>query len=366
MAVCAEILKFVASTTVFLFVAFLTPLAQAQEGLGVGEAQEISTASTTNEASSTEALPVEPTVASTPTPSYTIEALNNADIIGDFVVGPGKTELRLKPGESRTVELVISNRMGEPRQFNFEVEDVTGSANGDQAVVLLGDDRGPYTLKDYVKLPAEHFDLGHAERARVPVTITIPLDAEPGGRYGSVLVTTVTKSSRSQTDGAVPKSAIISRVGTLFFVVIEGDAAVEGKLERFESIPAKNWFAQGPIRFGLYYKNSGSIHLNPYGELRVENMFGEEVGFMQIEPWFALPQSLRFREIEWTREFLLGKYKAVVHINRGYDDVVDTMEYEFWVLPWKVIGFGLLGVFAFFFVIRLFFKTFEFKRKGSG
>ncbi len=367
MAVCVNRSKSLLSAYILTLFLCSVPLAYSQEAQpSLPEESGVTEETATTTETKTVLDAATTTGVASDNRGYVIEGLGSPDVLGDFVVGPGKTELRMKPGESRTVELLISNRMGESRQFNFEIEDVTGTNNADQAVMLLGDDRGPYTLKDYIKLPTEHFDLNHAERARVPVTVTIPLDAEPGGRYGSVLVTTITKSSKSETDGAVPKSALISRIGTLFFVIIEGDIAVEGKLDRFETIPQKQWFTAGPIHFGLYYKNDGSVHLNPYGELRVENMFGEEVGFVQIDPWFALPKSLRFREIEWSREFLLGKYKAIVHINRGYDDIVDTMEYEFWVLPWKIIAFGFGGVFVTVFLIRIFFRTFEFKRKGSG
>ncbi len=295
---------------------------------------------------------------------YTTEFITSDKVIGDFVVGPGKTEMSLAPGESGQVELIITNRTGELKQFNFEIEDVTGSQNPDSAVILLGDKRGPYTLKDYIELPQTSIELENNERARVPVTVKIPLDAEPGGRYGSVLVTTVTRDAETgDGGGATPQSAIISRISTLFFVIVEGDVEISGSLKDFTTLPQKKWFNNGPIRFGIYFENTGLVHLNPYGILRVSNIFGEEVGYVEIEPWFALPKSLRFREVEWNRGLLFGKYTATIEINRGYDDVIDTLDYSFWVLPWKIITAGLIVLFLVLFIIRAFFRKFEFKRK---
>ena len=91
---------------------------------------------------------------------------------------------------------------------------------------------------------------------------------------------------------------------------------------------------------------------------------GHGVGVVDLEPWFILPMSERLREITWTREFLLGRYTATAEINRSYDDIVDTMSFTFWVLPWKPIGAGFAVLFVLIFLIRTFFRSFEFKRKS--
>ncbi len=299
---------------------------------------------------------------------YTTEVLDSPSdsVPGDFVVGPGKAELVIEPGQSKTVELMVTNRTGELRQFNFEVEDAEGSYNTNTPVVLLGDDRGPYTLRDYISYPHTSIDLEHNERARIPVTVSIPADAEAGGRYGSLLVTTVSKEAGvADQSGASAASAVVSRVGTLFFVTVPGDIATEGILQDFATIPNRSFFTEGPINFQVLYENKGDIHLNPYGEIRITNLLGEEVGVIELDPWFSLPQSLRAREVSWSRELLVGKYTATAHINRGYDDVIDTKTITFWVFPWMVIVPVFVVLFVLFFLVRFFAKNFEFKRKSQ-
>lgn len=297
---------------------------------------------------------------------YPVEGIpGGGAAIGDFVVGPGKSDITIAPGESKTVEMIVTNRTGVPHRFNITVEDAQGSQDSATAIVLLGDDRGPYTMKDYVSVPYTSFDLAHNQRARIPVTITVPRDAEPGGRYGSVLIDTVAIEAKpGDSMGTVPQSAIVARIGTLFFVTIPGAVAKDGNVKDFTTVPNKTFFQSGPINFGILFENRGSIHLAPYGELRIKNMFDEEVGYLELDPWFVLPQSLRLREVEWNREFLFGRYTATVFINRSYDDTVDEMQFSFWVLPWKLVAgaFGIL--FILFFVVRMFFRRFEFKRKS--
>ena len=280
----------------------------------------------------------------------------------DFVVGPGKTEVALNPGEQKNVDIIVTNRMGNDKIFKLEVEDFTGSQNVEQTVVLLGDDRGPYSLKDYLSFDESKFELKNGQRATIPVTISVPFDAEPGGLYGSVLVSVVSDSNEDGTiDGAHGGNVIVSRIGTLFFVQIPGDVKTEGVLEEFKTAGNKKIFSEGPIGFQLFYENTGNIHVNPYGEIAIENIFGEDVGFIEIEPWFAMPSSLRLREVSWDRGFLLGRYKATARINRGYDDIIDTKTFTFYVLPWKIVLGGFAGIAVLFLLVRWVMSRFEFK-----
>jgi hypothetical protein len=296
-------------------------------------------------------------------PWYRSEWITGDIEVGDFVVGPGRTEIVLEPGQTVVKEISITNRITDDRDFLLEIEDITGTSDASQSVTLSGDERGPYSVQDYISVPDTTFTLDLGERARIPVTISVPADAEPGGHYGSVLVSTV-RSPENQESNA-PRSPVIARVGTLFFIRVAGEVETGGETKDLSLINGKWWYEKGPIEFGVLYENTGSVHLNPYGEISITNMFGEQVGFVELEPWFVLPQSLRLREISWDREFLLGRYTATAQVNRGYSDLVDEYSVSFWVLPWKIVGGIFLIIFIIIFTIRAFFRTFEFKRKGD-
>ena len=283
--------------------------------------------------------------------------------VGDFVVGPGRTEIEINPGETIIQEVIVTNRISDNRTFKLEIEDITGSADGSSAVSLTGDKDGPYSIRDYISFPEDSFVLELGERARIPVSITIPPGTEPGGYYGSVLVSTV----QNEATGVVsaPRSPVIARVGSLFFIRVRGEAITGGETVSVSLINKKIAYESGPIELGILYENTGSVHVNPYGLLSITNMFGEEVGFVELEPWFVLPKSLRVREVTWDREFLLGRYTVTAKINRGYENVVDEVSVSFWVLPWKIVGTVFLILFIIIFSMRAFFRKFEFKRKGD-
>ncbi len=190
------------------------------------------------------------------------EQIPGSDIqLGDFVVGPGKAEVVVKPGETVYKEITVTNRIDSNRSFEFHIEDMSGSADGKDAVVLLGDQDGPYSLKDYVSVPESIITLGLGERARIPVKITMPPNAEPGGYYGAVLVSTVQTDQNGSE--AIAQSPIVARIGTLFFITVPGEAERDSSLVSFAALNNQWWFTKGPIPLGLTYENKGSIHLNP-------------------------------------------------------------------------------------------------------
>lgn len=314
--------------------------------------------------------PATSTATTTETTTPTVESWYKSEQIfglidvGDFVVGPGRTEIEVKPGETVIKEVTVTNRISDNRTFELVVEDISGSDDPNNSVVLSGDERGPYSVRDYISFPRTTFTLALGERARIPVTITIPPDAEPGGYYGTVLVSTIRTPGKTEEDGA-PRSPIIARVGSLFFVTVAGETVRGGVSKEIATINNQWWYEKGPVKLGILFENTGSVHLNPYGELSIANMFGEEVGFVELEPWFVLPQSLRLREVAWNREFLLGRYTVTARINRGYDNVIDEVTTSFWVMPWKIVGGIFFILFIIIFSLRAFFRTFEFKRKGG-
>ena len=304
--------------------------------------------------------PVE-TATATESQWFTVDRVPGDAAVGDFVVGPGRSEIQLQPGQTYVQEISVTNRISEDRVFTLEIEDVKGTADGSNAVQLTGDEVGPYSMRDFISFPENTFTLSLGERARIPVTVSVPANAAPGGYYGSVLVSTV--RSAEATDSMSPRSPIIARVGSLFFVTVGGDIVREGETLGINTVGDATLYQTGPIELAILFENTGSVHTNPYGEISISNMFGEEVGFMELEPWFVLPKSLRSREVSWNREFLLGRYTVTARINRGYDNVIDEVSTSFWVVPYPYIVCGFLLGFLLIFCIRFITKNFEFKRR---
>lgn len=287
----------------------------------------------------------------------------NVEPIGDFVLEPGKVDVYLEPGETVTRTIFVTNRNPYKINFKIETEDIQGNRDPINPVTLLGATDGPHPFKNALLPAVTEFELDFGQKIAIPIQIKIPLNASPGGHYAAVIISNA--PSRSQKD--VGGARVISRLGALFFVRVKGEVKEEGQLKEIRLAgPQRLFHEKGPFTFELLFENTGTVHLVPYGQLRVTNLFGETVGELPVDAYFALPSSLRYREVEWKSGFLLGRYTATVQLYRGYknsNDMSDTQSVSFWVIP-KML---LLEVFGVLVLIILGFRyvatRFEFRKR---
>ncbi len=289
------------------------------------------------------------------------------DIIpqNDFVVEPGKTEVLLNPGESMVKNITITNRINKKVKFKLSTEDFVGTNDPKQPVVLLGDNHSPYSLKDFIIPEINEFTLELGEKIVIPVTISVPLNAEPRGFYGALIVSN-DPDLQEETDGTEVqnKTRIISRIGSLFLLKINGEGKYEGKIESFKTIgPEQSVFTKRPEGFEIAFKNTGNVHLVPYGTISIKNIFGRVVNTLPVDAYFVLPDSTRYREIKWSDGFSLGRYTAHLSLNKGYGDTFEGIDFVFWILPWKIMLIGFISILLLIALLYYFLTRFELRKK---
>lgn len=274
--------------------------------------------------------------------AYSIEQTGQP-VKGDFVLEQAKQEIIIGKGERAVREISIINRTGVDRDFTVSVEDMKGNDKGDPTE-LLGEADGPYPLRNIITPEVNKFHLKHGERVRLPIAISIPHDAEPGGRYGSVLISSSPKNTLGEAGGA----NVISRLGALFFVRIKGDVNEGGYVEGFDVLTRGELLGWNePTAFEIRYRNIGNVHSNPRGSILIANVAGVPVEEIEIKPFFSLPKALRYRSVEWNRPLLFGRYTATLTLDPGFGSGKDVKKISFWVIPmmqmWPYVG-GLLVV----------------------
>jgi len=267
---------------------------------------------------------------------------------GSFVVKPAKIELSGVPGETVEATISLENQLGGPATFGISFEDVAGSDNPNDPVTLLGIKRGPYPLRDLMRGPRTVTLLDKAEK-RISISVTIPLDASPGGLYGSVIFT----PEQKKVDGNVVPS---SRIGVLFFLRVEGEMIEEGELKDFSYEGGRVVFVapSSASVVTFLFENTGTVHLSPYGALSIKPLLGEERE-IAIDPWYVLPKSARSRTLEIGNSFSYGPQTLSLVLHRGYGDVTDVRSLTVWVFPsLRVMGmiFAVLAVVLVFILRR--------------
>ena len=297
-----------------------------------------------------------------------IEMIKNVPNVGDYVVGPGKEELLVDPGQTITREIKVTNRFGKDKKFQIVLEDFQGSKDGKTPLELLGLTRGPYSLRDYIKPEVMEFKLQHGDRITIPVKITIPKDAVPGGLYGALIVSTKDDPNDPEIDPGKSQNSINieSRIAILYFIRVKGPANEDGRLKDFSS--SHHFYLKGPIDMTYVFENSGNVYLDPKGFIEIKNMYGSMVGRIDIPPYYVLPNALRINNVSFDKGLMMGRYTAKITLDQGYLDKKaspDTKTIAFWVIPWKIIlGFivGLIIILAIIRGIILWFKK-NFQRR---
>jgi len=287
----------------------------------------------------------------------------DVEATGDFIVGPGKTEISVQPGGSTNEQITVTNRTGSTTDFVVELEDFTSATSSKDVVQLLGDQTGPASLKDFLNPELTEFTLASGEQITFNVDVSVPEDAEPGGRYGAVIIRQATEEKTEGTGAQV-----VARLASLFLVEVEGDLTREGQLADFRIAGPSSvfWNSSGPESYEILFENTGNIHLTPYGEITIKNIFGQTLKEIPIDAYFALPDSTRYREILHSVDgFQLGRYTAQLNLNRSYGDTVDTATVSYWIIPWKVLLAALLIIWLISAIVRWFTSRFELRRKSS-
>jgi len=238
--------------------------------------------------------------------------------------------IRLKPGEKKQVQLKVRNGSDETISLESKATDFIVAEDGFTPVLIdpkQADAR--WSLVSWLTLvPAEH-KLASEEIAIVNVLIEVPKDALPGGHYAMVYHRPLNTTSVTETG-----SGISQRVGTLLYVIVEGDINEEAYISRF------NWpkfLENGPVDFSLKVDNQSDIHINTQPVLKVYNLFGKEVANVELEAKNVFPKSEREFMGTWNRIWGLGYYKAVVEASYGNQGRVMMATAGLYLIPVKII-----------------------------
>ncbi len=265
----------------------------------------------------------------------------------DFVLSPAKIEMTMRPGQSETKYLYITNRFMVPAIFSISVQDFSGSSNPQDGATLVN----IASAQNYFNITDASFTSASGEWGMVAANVTIPTAGVASGEFFAALL--VSGTPQGLAGGA---AKIVSRLGALFFVRTQSNVVEAGVLKDFN-------FQQSDTlnkkqSFTLTFENTGTTHLNPYGGIEVRNMFGKLIRVIPVDPWFVMPQFTRIRVLAVDDIRTWGKYTATARVNRGYQNHIDERTIQFWILPSMFAmvaggtGLGILGIVLIYIVIK--------------
>lgn len=284
------------------------------------------------------------------------QALELAPPLITLTANPGQT---LKPQimlrDITTGDLIVTN----------EINDFVANGEDGTPKILTGDDsNNPFQLKGWIS-PLPSFTLSPSQTQTLTLAINVPKNASPGGHYGVIRFTGI--PAQLKTTGV----SLSASIGALVLLTVNGNLTHQLSTTQFapskDGIHPASLFQSVPLSFITRIRNSGNIQEEPTGQIIITDMFGKNVGAVNVNapPRNILPDSIRsFPEVLTGREEgnkrLFGLYHAKLDVVYGdNNDKTLVATTIFWVIPYKLIGIIILLLIIAFFIIRYLLQRYK-------
>ena len=272
---------------------------------------------------------------------------------------PPTFDFSANPGDTVNDAVRMHNEGTEPVTLRVEAVNFTSKA-GDETTGVpefypaeeVRDGRG---LAPWLTFINKEITLKPGERGSAFFEIKVPADAGPGSYFGAAVITTV---SPQQDQGV----SVVGNTAVLILLKVNGDAVEEAKLTAFTVTP--KLASSLPTSFEARVENSGTVHLRPFGDVKIKDVFGRTVAVVPInrlEFKSVLPGGARRFSTTWarkqlpegaslwerqTKNFAFGLYTAELSMEYGLRREVLTATARFWVFPWLALLAGLAALTA--------------------
>lgn len=205
------------------------------------------------------------------------------------------------------------------------------------------------SLAEWFQIEKTPIVIPREKSMEVPFSVTVPFGASPGGHFAAILVGTkplVAEPGQAR----VQTSQMIT---SLFFARVAGDIHELGSIREFTT--EGTYLSSPEVTFDMRFENKGNVHLQPQGDIRIKNMWGQERGIIPINQASqfgnVLPESIRKFTFNWKGEWSIsdiGRYTAEATLAYGAEErQFASAKTIFWVIPFKLI-LGIVIVIAIF------------------
>jgi hypothetical protein len=263
-----------------------------------------------------------------------------------FQISPPTSNFAADKGTNVKGVIKVTNLTDAPIALKVGKENF--AAKGEEGEVELVDAADPlYSLAPWFNLSVTAVDLPARATKEVPYTIAVPANAEPGGRYGSIVFSSIPPKLPSGVSGA----SVQQTLAALVFLRINGAAREQLAVASF--VADKSFAEYGPVSLTTRLKNTGTVHEKAIGTITIYNMFGVKVDTIKLDEHFVIPGAIRKLHNTWApkgyNKFLFGTYRAELAAHYGDGKTLNGTT-SFTVIPWKMLA-GAIIVLVFVFVV---------------
>lgn len=263
-------------------------------------------------------------------------------------VSPVRNEVTIKPGESKTIYVTITNVTKAPADLQSVINDFTASndESGNPAIILDPNQfASSHSLKRYADGGGE-FTLAPGASKDVPITISIPKNAPAGGYYGAVRFAPAGSGSV-----AGQQVSLASSVGSLVLVKVPGDVTEQVSIASFDVRSGERsstlFFSGKKLTALVRIQNEGNIQEAPFGKILLKHngkiLESYEINDVDV-PGNVLPNSIRRFPVQLKDIKGMGSYTLVGNLGYGASGQTLTAKTTFYIIPLNLVIAILIGI----------------------
>jgi hypothetical protein len=248
-------------------------------------------------------------------------------------INPTRIEITASPGDH--VESSFKFWNGTDGELAIHLEAVDVAPQDEEGHAAVEPETAANSLKTWVTPDYSDLNVSPKQQITLPFSIDVPVNADPGSHWGALVAITALTEGGS---GA----AVQVRTGVILLVRVLGDAKEKLILESV-SLPS---FAEAPpITLEAQFRNEGTVHEAPAGNIEVRSVFGSLVATGTLPVRNVLPEVARKIEVSLGEGFWFGRYTVLLNATYGDKGEKLSAARTLWVVPWrKLWPWALLAV----------------------
>lgn len=262
-------------------------------------------------------------------------------------ISPTKLTVSADPGEKLKGEFVVLNSGDSPIKYKVYVNDL-GIKNEDYEKTFepLPGATSPVS---WITVPEGTKTLAPNGKAKLDYSIAVPFNASPRGYYAVIFAETIEPEVDTTGVGRV------KRVGSLVYLTVKGDSKEKGEFLGFKT---DTWQKDLPLVSSIRIQNSGNVHFEVKGEMRLKDVFGNLVDKTDVSGTL-LPETIRNFKPELSPDHMVGLYKVEGEVK--FLDQTESMS-SGWILVASPIWVGLIVIVTIFWIVSIIFWL---KKRGK-
>jgi uncharacterized membrane protein len=283
----------------------------------------------------------------------------NAQQILPLTVIPPKQEMLINPGESYSTTVKFENLGTTPVSgaisvLDFIVTDTHGTPVFLDNPQVIGTTTIPekYSAAKWIKLYTDRMTISANDNVSLPITINVPKNAAPGGRYAAVLFAPVGSLTLGNPTSA-GETPISVRIASLLYIRVAGPITEKATVVKFQ---APTFLEYGPVSITTEILNQGDYHITPQGSVSITNMFGRVVSTSALDTKNIFPGTSRDYVNSLGEKLMFGKFTVTLAATYGDLGQPLTSTLTMWIFPWKTATAILLAIIIIILLIVMWYK----------